>query len=113
MIQTIFHEEWETVDVHADGELPNGDVQTSRTQTTKASTQASFVPTTPTTSVACYVAVESQVESKTATFISDLLKDNDEMTKFYTVLPSWKVCHHLVCFLSTGCPALNSSITKV
>ena len=93
--------------------MVDGDVQTSRTETTEATTQASFVPTTPTTPIVCYVPVESQVESTTTTFTSELLKDNDEMTKFYTGLPSWKVFHHLVCFLSTCCPALSSSITKV
>ena len=110
------NEEWETVDVGTQTEsclMVDGDVQTSRTETTEATTQASFVPTTPTTPIVCYVPVESQVESTTTTFTSELLKDNDEMTKFYTGLPSWKVFHHLVCFLSTCCPALSSSITKV
>ena len=110
------NEEWETGDLSMQTEsclMIDGDVQTSRTETTEATTQASFVPTTPTTPIVCYVPVESQVESTTTAFTSELLKDNDEMTKFYTGLLSWKAFHHLVCFLSTCCPALSSSITKV
>ena len=52
--------------------MVDGDVQTSGTETSEATTQAFFVPTTPITPIVCYVPVESQAESTTTTFTSEL-----------------------------------------
>lgn len=91
----------------------DSDAQTSRNETTEATTQASVVPTTLTIPIVCYLPVESRMASTAMSLSSELLKENDDSTKFYTGLPSWKVLDHLVCFLSTCCPNLKSSRTKV
>ena len=90
--------------------MVDSDAQTSQTVMTDGSQQTSLVPTTSTIPIVCYLP---RVASKAMTLSSELLKDNDEITKFYTGLPSWKVFDHLVCFLSTCCPNLSSSRTKV
>ena len=90
--------------------MVDNDAQTSQTETTEATTHTSLVPTTPTTPIVCCLP---RAPSTATTLSSELLKDNDEVTKFYTGLPSWKVFHHLVSFLSNCCPNLTSTRTKV
>ena len=59
--------------------MVDGDAQTSRTETTEATTQASFVPATPTTPIVSNVPVKNRVASTTMTFSSELFKDNDQI----------------------------------
>ena len=66
-----------------------------------------FLPLRPPQWYAVY-----QWTSKVMVVSSEVLKDNDEITKFYTGMLLWKVFHHLVCSLSTCCPNLTSSRTK-
>ena len=92
--------------------MADSDAQTSQTGTKDSNMQASLVPTTPTTPMVCCLPVEYRVASKAMAVSSEVLKDNDEITKFYTGVLLWKVFHHLVCSLSTCCPDLTSSRTK-
>ena len=92
------------------------DAETQTLQTTKedATTQASFVPDNSIASspVVYYVPVESG-HSQAAGFGSRIVEGNDEATKFYTGLPSWKVFQHLVAFLTVCCPKLKLSQAKL
>ena len=65
--------------------MVDNDAQTSQTEMTEATTHASLVPTTPTTPIVCCLP---RAPSTATTLSSELLKDNDEVTKFYTGLPS-------------------------
>ena len=72
------------------------------------------MPDHPITSspIVCYVPAVSR-RSQAADTLGSQLKGNDEGTKFYTGLPSWGVFQHLVSFLSTCYPNLNSTQAKL
>ena len=61
----------------------------------------------------CYINVPVESQSKHHKFGCEIIKENDDVTKFYTGLATWSVFHFLFTYLVTYFPIKRPSLMKL